>query len=1029
MREFHVNSTGVTEDYRLAQLGWIVASTVSRMKNGGTSQIPGWTGYNSLLSTNRPLTKVGALPLLPEVAHEWSTLMTVVKQAIQLKELAVGQDYITLITFDMALYEKVIQLIDARPDLKNKVMPRLGELHVVMCALRALGSSIENSGIDDAWIEADVYSSATTRQILKCTHYKRSLRAHMYSYVALYELAIEQFFKDNPDLVEVCQKAATEMEVACSVGLMNKSTSRPTSVKHANANLQHTLTQENILKRLQDWEAEKAHDAMFRSLMNYLHRVEVILYFVAASRNADLHLHLQAGEALGKLFFAMDRLKYKRLWPRYIADMHALKTDHPDTWRELEEGNISVTKSTIPFVSIGADHACEQLNRLFKADAGLTGISNNANARQRFFLATPELSILTKEFKNQFHSTDEQAAKHHDLFPGQVKRQHATISKIKDAIERHGNPFAVEGNAVYNLITHAYIPEEYVLQILNIDNTGQQLYEHYVQERINGDVSLWAPVKREKNLMYLSGAKRQTIKTRDKNVDLKETKDLYGRLMVLTRSHRDIDQKNTIGMYEFTLTPRSLFAADGSLLSCNDKCKLIHALEKAVEDCGRPGIDHDDQLTTSVSTKKIAVVDGMVLVQKLSKKSEALVTVKDLSVSFNKRLMNLTHDFEEVILVFDTYRAGSLKNTTRHNRRRGRDPVKYQVRDETNIRHITLRQFLSHDETKAELTEYLAKKTLNYNKDSPKLIIVSAAGHTRSNRDVGHFPDNNHEEADTLMICLGVSETERNSLSSERETLSLTFFSPDTDVLVLIIANYDLLPKNTSISMTSGVLEIEPLWVALGPDRAKALPGLHAFTGTDTTGRFARIGKSTWFRLFMEAEDHVIEALRTLHDDEDVSEDLKKSLAQFVCTAYRPKGILLSSIPELRWHLFCKYMAESDKLPPTLGALEQHILRARVQARAWSQAALPQQVLLDPLKNGYGWDSEKQLKPTTTHVPPAPDAIVEMVRCQCRGNCTSNRCSCNANSLPCTDLCLCNTQCENDADTHYGNRESDDDSD
>ena len=168
----------------------------------------------------------------------------------------------------------------------------------------------------------------------------------------------------------------------------------------------------------------------------------MILYFVAASRNADLHLHLQAGEALGKLFFAMDRLKYKRLWPRYIADMHALKTDHPDTWRELEEGNISVTKSTIPFVSIGADHACEQLNRLFKADAGLTGISNNANARQRFFLATPELSILTKDFKNQFHSTDEQAAKHHVL-SSENKRQHKQLFSMRPLslihILRHSN--------------------------------------------------------------------------------------------------------------------------------------------------------------------------------------------------------------------------------------------------------------------------------------------------------------------------------------------------------------------------------------------------------------------------------------------------------------------------------------------------------------------------------------------------------------------------------------------------------------
>ena len=204
-----------------------------------------------------------------------------------------------------------------------------------------------------------------------------------------------------------------------------------------------------------------------------------------------------------------------------------------------------MTKGTIPFMSVGADYACEQFNRLMKAHGGLTGISNNPNARQRFFLATPELSCLAKDFKSQFHSAGSQAAVHHDLSPGKVKREHGTITKIKEATESHGNPFAVEGSAISNLITHAYIPDKYVPQILNIDDTGQKLYEDYVSERINGDVSLWAPVKKEKNLMYMSGNKKHTVKVRDKTVDLKETKALYGRLMV-ARSNRDIDQKQAV---------------------------------------------------------------------------------------------------------------------------------------------------------------------------------------------------------------------------------------------------------------------------------------------------------------------------------------------------------------------------------------------------------------------------------------------------------------------------------------------------
>ena len=129
-------------------------------------------------------------------------------------------------------------------------------------------------------------------------------------------------------------------------------------------------------------------------------------------------------------------------------------------------------------------------------------ISNKANARQRFFMVAPELSRLAIEFK----------------------RAHDTIDKIKASILSHGNPFTTEGDKLHNVITQAYIPDEDVEQILNADVTGQKLFEDYVSERINGDVSLWAPVKKENNKMFLSGNKKITVKLRNNTVDLKETK-------------------------------------------------------------------------------------------------------------------------------------------------------------------------------------------------------------------------------------------------------------------------------------------------------------------------------------------------------------------------------------------------------------------------------------------------------------------------------------------------------------------------
>ncbi|KAG1712215.1 Tyrosine-protein kinase Btk29A [Nymphon striatum] len=300
--------------------------------------------------------------------------------------------------------------------------------------------------------------------------------------------------------------------------------------------------------------------------------------------------------------------------------------------------------------------------------------------------------------------------------------------------------------------------------------------------------------------MYTSDNNNCTVKIRDKSIDLKETKDLFGRLMVLARSSRDVDQNKAIGNFEFTLTPRALFAPSGSLLPCNDKSKLIHALTNLVP--------KETTQTPIIPDKKIAVIDGMVLVQKLSKKSPTMATVKDLSETFYERLTNLTQRYDEVIVVFDTYKPDSLKETTRQKRRQGKDPVQYQVHDDTNIKHLTMSRFLSHDKTKAALTEYLAEKILDYSRDSPKLVITSASGRTHSNKDTDHFEHNNHEEADTLMICLAITSTRRNR---ELQDIQLTFFSPDTDVLVLVIANYDLLPRNTSICMASGEVHIQPL--------------------------------------------------------------------------------------------------------------------------------------------------------------------------------------------------------------------------
>ncbi len=88
-----------------------------------------------------------------------------------------GPDRKTVITLDMALYERAKLLEMSRDDCKGKWVLRLGEMHTVMAALRAAGNAIEDSGLDEAWSEADIYGPTTTRQIIESKHMKRALEA------------------------------------------------------------------------------------------------------------------------------------------------------------------------------------------------------------------------------------------------------------------------------------------------------------------------------------------------------------------------------------------------------------------------------------------------------------------------------------------------------------------------------------------------------------------------------------------------------------------------------------------------------------------------------------------------------------------------------------------------------------------------------------------------------------------------------------------------------------------------------------
>jgi len=116
--------------------------------------------------------------------------------------------------------------------------------------------------------------------------------------------------------------------------------------------------------------------------------------------------------------------------------MTALQVTDPDIHQEFIDGNFGVNKNQIPFCAIGV----EQINRIMKVTGGLVGITQNASARERFFLTAPELSRLAEEAHKTAGSPTAARKEHRDLSTAVSIRQEENIAKLKNVFRSSMNP-------------------------------------------------------------------------------------------------------------------------------------------------------------------------------------------------------------------------------------------------------------------------------------------------------------------------------------------------------------------------------------------------------------------------------------------------------------------------------------------------------------------------------------------------------------------------------------------------------------
>jgi hypothetical protein len=399
---------------------------------------------------------------------------------------------------------------------------------------------------------------------------------------------------------------------------------------------------------------------------------------------------------------------------------------------------------------------------------------------------------------------------------------------------------------------------------------------------------------------------------------------------------------------------------------------------------------------------------------------------------FTLRIFEKYQGSDEIRLIFDRYDLpSSLKEATRPKRQGNatsvyyhitpsthiakvtmkKPSVYYHITPSTHIAKVTMKKLLSHVNTKKELTEYFAQKIIETAQRMGRNTVVSWACECKGSTRNMTYLKSNQEEADTKIILHALDATTNGATE-------IKIHSPDTDVFILALRRFPRLCQNTVFATGKGEnrreIQLKPIVDALGPIKTAALPAFHALSGADNTGSFSGKGKASCWKAIDEASEDVFHAISSLGTSDMPSDETVTAIEWLVCQFFLPKTDI-STVTELRWWLFKKKQAQSERLPPTFAALYQAILRSHYQLLVWNNDDVSNPALPSPSDFGWKWEEdEKSWTPVMTTLPPAPNAIVHLVRCNCqKQRCSNNRCQCRKASLNCTELCGC---CDNDGD-------------
>ena len=197
----------------------------------------------------RFLTNTLFFPLIPAPSSNFSAVFTALKASQSITEFANGVDSKTVVTLDLDLYERAVQIVHSNHEMRNKIILRLGALHIVFAHIRAIGHYIEGYGLDNSWEIADRFGSRTVFSVLNCGQgaMKKAITTHEITLTALYSIYHKALIHQKPELI------TEDIINTVSNTLNNSENTKANHDKYQKYSNQKTLQEKQRILNLRYW--------------------------------------------------------------------------------------------------------------------------------------------------------------------------------------------------------------------------------------------------------------------------------------------------------------------------------------------------------------------------------------------------------------------------------------------------------------------------------------------------------------------------------------------------------------------------------------------------------------------------------------------------------------------------------------------------------------------------------------------------------------------------------------------------------